>query len=215
MAKTVIIGAGFSGHYAALVLQNALKNKGDHEITLINLHPKFTYIPSLVWVGIGQIPVDKTQFELKPVCDKLGINLILGRLTEVHPDDNHVVVEVNDKPTQVDYDYLIIATGPKLDFEATPGLGPEKGFTHSICTPPHAADTAQQYLALVDRLKQGEKAKIVVGTGHGMCTCQGAAFEYISLLHNNLKDRGLRDRAEIMWLSNEPRPGDFGIDGFE
>jgi sulfide:quinone oxidoreductase len=215
MAKTVIIGAGFSGHYAALVLQNALKNKGDHEITLINLHPKFTYIPSLVWVGIGQIPVNKTQFDLKPVCDKLGINLVLGKVTEIHPDDNHVVVEVNDKPTQVDYDYLIIATGPKLDYQATPGLGPETGFTHSICTPPHAADTAQQYLALVDRLKQGEKAKIIVGTGHGMCTCQGAAFEYISLLHNNLKDMGVRDRAELLWLSNEPRPGDFGIDGFE
>ena len=34
-------------------------------------------------------------------------------------------------------------------------------------------------------------------------------------MHNDLADRGLRDRAELRWVSNEPCPGDFGIDGFE
>ena len=215
MAKTVIIGAGFSGHYAALILQNAFKHKGEHEITVVNLQPKFTYIASLVWVGAGQMKTEDTQFALQPVYKKLGIQFILGKATEIHPDDHYIVVEVDNRPIQLDYDYLVIATGPKLDFEATPGLGPEKGFTHSICTPPHATDTARHYLELVKRVKQGQKVKIVVGTGHGMCTCQGAAFEYASLIHNDLTGRGLRDQVEILWLSNEPRPGDFGIDGFE
>jgi sulfide:quinone oxidoreductase len=215
MAKTVIIGSGFSGHYAALILQDALKGKRDHEITVVNLYPKFTYIPSLIWVGIGQIKAEEAQFELQPVYDKLGINFIQGRAESIHPDENYLVVEVDQKPKRVDYDYLIIATGPKLDFEATPGLGPETGYTNSICTPPHATNTAKNYLELVKRLERGEKATVVVGLGHGMCTCQGAAFEYISLVHNNLKDRGLRDQVDLVWLSNEPRAGDFGIDGFE
>ncbi len=215
MAKTVIIGAGFSGHYAALILQDALKGQRDHEITVVNLYPKFTYIPSLIWVGIGQIKADVAQFELQPVYDKLGINFIEGRAESIHPDENYLVVDDGQKPQRVDYDYLIIATGPKLDFEATPGLGPETGYTNSICTPPHATNTAKNYLDLVKRLERGGKATVVVGMGHGMCTCQGAAFEYISLVHNNLKDRGLRDQVELVWLSNEPNAGDFGIDGFE
>lgn len=72
MAKTVILGAGFSGQYAALILQNALKGKGDHSITVVNPHPKFTDIPSLVWAGIGQIQPEDAQFELAPVYDRLG-----------------------------------------------------------------------------------------------------------------------------------------------
>jgi len=61
MAKIVIVGAGFAGHYGALILQDALKGKGDHEITVVNRHPKFTYIPSLVWVGVGQMQAEETQ----------------------------------------------------------------------------------------------------------------------------------------------------------
>jgi sulfide:quinone oxidoreductase len=219
MANTVILGAGFSGQYAAIVLQNALKGKGDHDITVINPFPRFTYIPSLIWVGIGQIQPEAAQFDLAPVYERLGINWIQGLATEVHPDENYVIVEPGNgaasEPIRVDYDYLINATGPHLDYDATPGLGPESGYTHSICTPPHALETAASYLELVKRLEKGERARIVIGTGHGACTCQGAGFEFISLAHNDLVDRGVRDRVHLTWLSNEPRPGDFGISGFE
>jgi len=216
MAKIVVVGAGFAGHYASLILADALKGKGNHEITVISRVPKFTYIPSLVWVGIGKMRAEQTQFDLKPVYDKVGINFVHGVAKEVHPDDQYVVVEKpNGDTQQVQYDYIIMATGPYLNFEGTPGLGPEKGYTQSICTPPHATKAASAYLELVSRMEKGDRVKIVIGTGHGAATCQGAAFEYISNLHNDLVDRGLRDRAEILWLSNEPALGDFGIDGLE
>ena len=216
MAKVVVVGAGFAGHYAALILSDALKGKGNHDITVITRVPKFTYIPSLVWVGVGQMTADQVQFDLKPVYDKVGINLVHGVAKEVHPDEQYVVVELpNGETKNVDYDYIIMATGPYLNFEGTPGLGPDKGYTHSICTPPHATKAAAAYLELVQRMEKGDKVKIVIGTGHGAATCQGAAFEYISNVHNDLVDRGLRDRAEILWLSNEPALGDFGIDGLE
>lgn len=216
MAKVVVVGAGFAGHYAALILSDALKGKGNHEITVISRVPKFTYIPSLVWVGVGQMRSEDVQFDLQPVYNKVGINFVHGAVTEVHPDDQYVVVEKPEGGTQqVNYDYLLMATGPYLNFEGTPGLGPDKGYTHSICTPPHATKAASAYLELVSRMEKGDKVKIVIGTGHGAATCQGAAFEYVSNVHNDLVDRGLRDRAEILWLSNEPALGDFGIDGLE
>jgi sulfide:quinone oxidoreductase len=215
MSKTVIIGAGFSGQYAALVLQDALRGKGDHPITVVSPFPKFTYIPSMIWVGVGQMKPEAAQFDLAPVYRRLGIEFVQGMTTEIHPDENYIHVDVGGDQVRIDYDYLINATGPRLNFDATPGLGPEKGYTYSICTPPHASQTATVYLDLVKRLEKGDRARIVIGTGHGACTCQGAAFEFISLVHNDLQDRGLRDRVELRWLSNEPCPGDFGIDGFE
>lgn len=219
MAKTVILGAGFSGQYAALILADALRGKGKHEVVVVNPTTTFTFVPSLVWVGVGQMQVKKTQVPLLPVYKRNGIQLVQGIATEVHPDEQYVMVDPRDgqskEPIRVDYDYLINATGPHLNFEGTPGLGPDIGNTYSICTPAHAEQTAKRYLQWVEELKKGRRATFVVGTGHGTCTCQGAAFEFISLMHNDLTDRGVRDQVDLKWLSNEPALGDFGIDGFE
>jgi len=50
---------------------------------------------------------------------------------------------------------------------------------NSVCTPNHAVEASEKYLELVKRMEQGENVKILVGTGYGMATCQGTAFEYI------------------------------------
>lgn len=214
MARVCVIGAGFAGHTAALYLGDKLGR--DHEVTVINRSPSFVYIPSLVWVGIDRMPVEKTQFDLEPVYDRMHVRFIAGRATEVHADTQHVVVEPlgrEAEPVQVDYDYLLIATGPKLDFGATPGLGPSAGNTWSICSPPHAVEARDHYLAAVARMEKGERQRVVIGTGHGAATCQGAALEYITNVHKDLMRRGIRDKCDLRYLSNEPALGDFGIRG--
>ncbi len=208
-----MIGAGFAGQTAALYLGDALGK--DHEITMINMSDRFLFVPSLVWVGVGAMDPEKTRFPLKPVYDKLHINFVHGKASEIHPDENYVVAEKKDGSgtVRVDYDYLLIATGPKLNFEATPGLGPEKGNTYSICTMEHAIQSRDKFLEMVERMKKGEKVKIVVGTGHPGATCQGAAFEYITNIHKELEKMGIRDKADLLWLSNERALGDFGVRG--
>ena len=214
MARIAILGAGFAGHTAALHLGHRLGKH--HEITVVNRIDKFSYIPSWVWVGVGHMPLEKTQFRLAPVYKKFHIRLIVGKATEIHPDERYVVVEPdsgNDSERRIDYDYLIVATGPRLDFAGTPGLGPEGGFTESICTGPHAVHARDRYFEEVERMKKGETRRFVIGTGHPGSTCQGAAFEYISNIHKDLKKRGLRDKADLLWLSNEQAVGDFGVRG--
>lgn len=212
MTRIVVIGAGFAGHTAALYLGDALGKS--HDITVINKYEHFYYVPSWVWVGIDRMTVEKTRFLLKPVYDKKHVNFVHGKATAVHPDEQYVVVESGDdgQTLQVDYDYLVVATGPKLNYEATEGLGP-KAYTQSICTAPHAAQSRDAYLENIERMKKGEVRKFVVGTGHPAATCQGAAFEYLTNIHKDLLRRGLRDKAELVWLSNERAVGDFGVHG--
>ena len=62
-------------------------------------------------------------------------------------------------------------------------------------------------------MRRGERQRFLVGTGHGGCTCQGAAFEYIVNLEFELRARKVRDRADITWISNEYELGDFGMGG--
>lgn len=219
MAKIVVVGAGFAGHFAAMTLSDQLRKKGIsnlHQVEVISRLPKFNYIPSLIWVGIGQMPSRKMQFELAPVYKKMNIGFTVGKVFEVHPDNKFLLVESPEgsgSHKKIEYDYLIMATGPLLNFAATPGLGPDNGFTLSVCNPPHAEHTAKVYLDLVKNLENGQKANIVIGTGHGTCTCQGAALEYLMNVHHDLERRGLRHLVTLTWLTNEPQLGDLGIGG--
>lgn len=85
---------------------------------------------------------------------------------------------------------------------------------YSVCTYDHAEHAAEGFNKLVEKLKTTDKKlKVLVGTGHAKSTCQGAAFEYILNVERELDKMGLRDKAEITWISNEPNLGDFGMDG--
>ena len=216
MAKVVVIGAGFAGQTAALYLGAALGR--DHEITLVNRSGRFLYIPSLVWVGVGHMAPEKTQFDLQPVCDRMNVNFVHGRATAVHPDENYVVTIPKGNGAdslRLDYDYLLIATGPYLNFEGTPGLGPATRNSWSICTVGHAVQCRDAYLESVARMEKGERQRLLIGTGHPGAPCQGAAFEYITNIHKDLVKKGVRDKAELVWLSNEPCAGDFGVRGIQ
>ncbi len=214
MSKVAIIGAGFAGHTAAMYLGSALGK--DHEITMINMSDRFLYVPSLVWVGIDRMDPEKTRFSLKSVYDKMNVRFVQGKASEVHPDEQYVIAERKDGvagTVRVDYDDLVVAAGPQLNFKATQGLGPEHGNTFSICTQAHATQSRDAYLENIARMQKGEKRRLLIGTGHPAATCQGAAFEYITNIHKDLVRRGVRDKAELIWLSNERSAGDFGIRG--
>jgi sulfide:quinone oxidoreductase len=212
MSKVAIIGAGFAGQTAALYLGDSLG--AEHEITVINRLKEFAYVPSWVWVGVGRMPVEKTMFPLEPVYKKYNVRFVHGRATQVRVGERTVVVERDGGGEElVGYDHLIVATGPKLDFEGTPGLGPEAGYSQSICTGPHAVQARDAYLEEVARMQKGERRRFVIGTGHPDATCQGAAFEYVTNVHKDLVRRGVRDRADLLWLSNEQAIGDFGVRG--
>ena len=221
MARLVILGAGIAGHTAALHARRKLSKK--HDVIVIAPNSKWNWIPSNIWVGVGWMRPDQVTFELAPVYKKKHIDFKQARALSIHPEGDgelntpYVLIEYTapDRSGQrekVTYDYLINATGPKLKFEATPGLGPAEN-SLSVCTYGHAAQTAEVLKEKIDRMKKGEHQRFLVGTGHGLCTCQGAAFEYIFNLEHELRKAGVRDKATITWLSNEVSLGDFGIGG--
>ncbi|MEX0996943.1 MAG: FAD/NAD(P)-binding oxidoreductase [Flavobacteriaceae bacterium] len=222
MAKIVVLGAGISGHVAASHLRRKLSK--DHQVVVVSPNSNYQWIPSNIWVGIGRMKSKEILFPLAPLYKKKKIDFIQAKATTFYPEGDatenspYVLVEhvsENQRGTaeKVTYDYLINATGPKLNFEATEGLIPGKNKTHSVCTYTHADPTWKALKALIEEMKQGKKVKILIGTGHGKATCQGAAFEYILNVEQELRRHKVRDKAEITWISNEYRLGDFGMDG--
>ncbi|KIM10295.1 MAG: sulfide:quinone reductase [Sulfuricurvum sp. PC08-66] len=222
MARVVILGAGVSGHTTASFLGKWLGKK--HEIIVVSPNKNWNWIPSNIWVGVGAMQPKDVIFELEPVYKKINVNFKQAKATTIHPegDASHaggfVTIEYTGQGKEgttetVEYDYLVNATGPKLNFAATEGLGPDNGHTVSVCTYGHAEHASEELAAAIERMQKGEKLKFVIGTGHGMCTCQGAAFEYIFNVEQVIREAGVRDNAEIYWLSNEYEMGDFGMGG--
>ncbi|CAL8979410.1 Sulfide-quinone reductase [Cellulomonas sp. T2.31MG-18] len=226
MADIVVLGAGVSGHTAALHLARQLGRTGPgsaHTITVVSPNSRWNWIPSNIWVGVGKMRKEQVVFPLEPVYRRKGIEFRQARAVAIRPmgdeDDPRGAVDVVytgqgrvGEEQRLRYDYLINATGPRLRFEATEGLGPE-GHSVSVCTADHAAEAARLLDAVVQRLRAGERQTLVVGMGHGTCTCEGAAFEYVFNVDHVLRDAGVRDRATLYYLTNEAHLGDFGVDG--
>ncbi|MBM9576478.1 FAD-dependent oxidoreductase [Leptospira sp. 201903070] len=220
--RIIVLGAGISGHTAATLLKRYLGKK--HEIVVISPNSQWNWIPSNIWVGVGAMKPEEVTFPLKPVYEKMKIRFLQAKGISIHPegDSDHTQPFVTYEFTSGDnvgkretihYDFCINATGPKLNFGATPGLGPDEGFTHSVCTYGHAEEAARSFKDAIRRMKAGETLNFVIGTGHGTCTCQGAAFEYLFNIDYELRKEGVRDKAKLLWLSNEYELGDFGMGG--
>ncbi|TYQ00065.1 sulfide-quinone oxidoreductase [Tenacibaculum adriaticum] len=222
MSKIVVLGAGISGHVAAAHLRRKLPK--EHEVIVVSPNSNYQWVPSNIWVGIGRMKSKEIYFPLAPLYKKKGIGFKQAKVVTFHPEGDkdiakpyvmveYVTEERKGEKEKVTYDYLINATGPKLNFEATEGLIPGTNKTYSVCTYHHADEAWKALSELIQQMKQGKKAKIMIGTGHAKSTCQGAAFEYILNVEQELREHKVRENAEITWIANEHELGDFGIDG--
>ena len=221
MARIVVLGAGISGHTAALHLRRLLDKR--HEVVVVAPNSRWNWIPSNIWVGVGRMTTEQVTFALAPIYKKKGIEFHQALATALHPEGSvdvdapHVAVTYTDPARQgetavLTYDFLINATGPKLNFAATPGLGPDAN-TVSVCTAAHATAAAGRLSQVIEKMKAGERQRLVIGVGHGTCTCEGAAFEYTFNVEHELRAAGVRDQADVTYLSNEYELGDFGVGG--
>jgi sulfide:quinone oxidoreductase len=218
VSRVVVLGAGISGHTAAAFARSWL-GRGD-TVTVVSPRPDYNWVPSNIWVGVGLMKPAQVTVPLAPIYERAGIEFVLASAREIHPEGDledgsaYVTAESADGViTRVPYDFLINATGPALRFDKTEGLGPDGGHSLSVCLPQHAAQAAAALAEEVERMRKGERRRFLVGVGHGTCTCEGAAFEYIVNLEFELRNRGVRDKAEITWITNEYELGDFGMGG--
>jgi sulfide:quinone oxidoreductase len=201
MAKIVIIGAGIGGVPMALEMrENARK---EDEVIVIADTPTFHFVPSNPWVAVNWRKPSDIKVELAPMYKKKKIGFIQQKVSRVHPEHNQV--ELADG-SSVDYDYLIIATGPKLAFEEIPGLGPD-GHTQSVCHVDHAGESGEFWDNFVE-----EPGPIIIGAVQG-ASCFGPAYEYMFIAETDLRKRKIRDKVKMTYVTSEPYIGHLGLGG--
>ncbi len=196
--KIVIIGGNFAGATAAIQLKKKLKNRAT--VTLIDRNDQFLFIPSLIWVPFGRRELKDIMVDRKSVLEKKGVNFIKALAQRVEPDEQTVYTDQG----VFDYDQLVIASGPKVNDDVAPGIREHSCY---IGTPAGAMDTRAR---LQDFLQN--PGPIVVGATQE-AGCMGAAYEFLFNVEKWLREKHIRDKVELYWVTPETYLGHFGIDG--
>ena len=93
MARVVVLGAGISGHTAALHLRRLLGKQ--HEVGVVSPNSNWNWIPSNIWVGVGRMSAEDVTFKLAPVYKKKGITYHQAKAVALWPEGD----ESSDRPS--------------------------------------------------------------------------------------------------------------------
>ena len=202
MAHVVVMGAGIGGMPAAYELRSLLPK--EHQVTVVNATDYFQFTPSNPWVAVGWRDRESITLPIAPLLERKGIAFVGKPVAAIDPAANRLTMEGGQT---LDYDYLVITTGPKLSFDEVPGAGPHGGHTHSVCTVGHAEMFWQDYQKFLEA-----PGPIVVGAMPG-ASCFGPAYEFAFILDADLRRRKLRHKVPMTFVTAEPYIGHLGLGG--
>jgi sulfide:quinone oxidoreductase len=201
MAHIVVLGAGIGGLPAAYDLRKALGS--EHKVTVVNRGDSFHFVPSNPWVAVSWRKRGDIEFPAAAYLAKKGIDYVPMGAKRVHPTESRLELEDG---RSLAYDFLVIATGPKLAFDEVPGLGPE-GHTQSVCHVDHAVTASAAWEKFV-----ADPGPIVIGAVQG-ASCFGPAYEFAFIIDSDLRKRKIRDRVPMTFVTAEPYIGHLGLGG--
>ena len=197
--QVLVLGGNFGGLTAALAVKHELH--GDVDVRVVSASDRFLFNPSLIWLPFGKRKPKDITFALEPTFDGHGVDF-------VHAEATHLDLEAKRVETTAGtygYDYLVIATGYRNNFDAVPGLRERNAYT--ITTLEDAIHAGEGWRKFLDR-----PGDIVIGAAQG-AGCFGAAYEYLFNVSYQLKKAGLKKQVKLHYVSAEPFLGHFGIGG--
>jgi len=195
--RLVVLGAGTAGTMIVNKLRRRL-DAGDWDITVVDRDDVHTYQPGLLFLPFGTYTPDQiTRSRHAALPD--GVDFVMADVDRVDAPSN--TVTLTDGRTLA-YDYLVIASGTTPRPDQTPGmLGAE--WRRSIFD----FYTFDGATALAEALKEFDHGRLVVHITDMPIKCPVAPLEFTFLAEAWLRERGLRDRVEIAYVT--PLPGAF------
>ena len=197
MRDLLILGGGTAGTMVANKLRRRLERDA-WRVTVVDRDDVHPYQPGYLFLPFGgyteqQVVRSRHAF----IAD--GVDLVLGDVDRVRPEAN--TVTLTDGRT-LPYDYLVIASGTTPRPDQTPGmLGAE--WRRSIFDF-YTLDGAK---ALAEALKRFDHGRLVVHVTEMPIKCPVAPLEFAFLAEAWLRQKGVRDRVELTYVT--PLPGAF------
>lgn len=193
-ARIVIAGAGAAGLTAAARLRALLPNA---TIVIVDSREQHWFQPGFTLVGSGvwapELTIDGNARFIPG-----SVEWVKADVAEFDPDGSRIVTSAGQA---IAYDWLVVATGLFLDYEAIAGMDRGLIGSHgiaSIYAGPEAA--AASWGAMQAFLETGGQGHF--GRPATEMKCAGAPLKYALLTDDRLRSAGARRRAELTYFSH-------------
>ncbi|SFC09272.1 sulfide:quinone oxidoreductase [Halobiforma haloterrestris] len=189
MHRVAIVGGGTGGTVLANRLADELRSEieaGEVDVRLITADENHVYKPTFLYVPFGKKTVDDAKRPIEELVDR-RVTLTIDEVTDV--DTERKRLSLAERATELSYDHLVLATGATLEPEAVPGLA--EGGHHFYG--PDGAEALRDELAA---FTEGHLVLSVVGVPH---MCPAAPVEFVLMVDDWLRERGLREDVELTY----------------
>jgi sulfide:quinone oxidoreductase len=187
MTRTLILGAGFGGITVAIELRRLLGD--DHEVILVDSRPDFFMGLRKLWalVGIGSIEEGSRP---RQALEMHGIRFLRREVTAIDPAGRTAKTDEGI----LEGDHLVVALGAEPRADLVPGLAEHANIVYDRAAIPSLRSA-------VEAFQGGRIALVIAG---GPYKCPPAPYECTMLLDDHLRDRGIRDRTQIIVSTFQP-----------
>jgi sulfide:quinone oxidoreductase len=184
-ARVVVLGGGVGGTLAANLLSKELGR--DAQVTVVDPTGMHLYQPGFLYVALGQANGRWLARDERTLLRK-DVELAVDAAERVDPEAGVVHLA---RGGALPYDHLVVATGARLVPERIPG------FLEAA----HEFYSLDGALRLREALRRFRGGRILVGVAGIPYKCPPAPVEFVLLLEEHLRKRGIRERSEVVLLS--------------
>ena len=197
MKRLVVLGAGTAGTMVVNKLRRALPEE-EWAITVVDQDHVHRYQPGYLFLPFGGYQPSQIT---KPMTELLtpGVEKITAEIERVDIESDEVVLGDGKR---LRYDQLVIATGTHPRPDQTPGMDGAE-WRNSVFDF-YTLDGAE---ALGEKLRAWDGGRLVVHITEMPIKCPVAPLEFTFLADSYFKDRAMRDRVEIVYVT--PLDGAF------
>jgi sulfide:quinone oxidoreductase len=189
MKHVVILGAGFGGLELAGRLSDSVAD--EVRVTLIDQNDSFTFGFSKLDILFGKAETSALQLHYREIV-KPGVEFRQERITAIDPANRHVTTDSGS----YDADILVVALGAEYDLDAVPGFAEDGLEYYSIAGAERMRDALPEF----------DGGTVLFGVFAQPYKCPPAPFEGAFLLHDQLVERGIRQRTEIRIIAPMSAP---------
>jgi sulfide:quinone oxidoreductase len=184
-ARIVVLGGGVGGTLVANLCDRSLGN--DATVTVVDPSGMHHYQPGYLYVALGEANGHWLSRDERTLL-RPRVELAIEKAILIDPLARTVRLE---RGGNIDYDYLVIATGARLVHDAIPGL----------VEGAHGFYSLRDAERLREALRTFNGGRIRIGVAGIPYKCPPAPVEFAFMVEEFLRKRGVRERSEVTLLS--------------
>ena len=198
--RVLILGGGSGGISVAARLR-----RGDASLNIGLIEPSETHDYQPLWtlVGAGVFSRDVARRREADLVPR-NVNWIRERVAAIDPEAK---VVTSSGGQRVSYDFLVVALGIQINWNAIPGLAEGLG-SHGICSN-YSFESAPYTWECIRSFRGGTALFTMPATA---VKCGGAPQKIMYLADDHFRKAGVRDRSQVIFAT--PQKAIFSVDKY-